>query len=690
MKYHRFLTKIDEVFNKGRYLIVIYGNPSFLSDSFYYKGKRLSLIECIQSFIFDEKKIRNIVNISCSGDVYFIKRNYTTAYKSVTRDDLEEFTVGKEEIFVEQKARAGNEIRNALEMINMELRSFTPKTSAVIFDNFDIASKIYFPIDEEAQAILKNTLLLWKDQTHFYCIFILRTTEIQNLIQYGLERDQFIEVYQPTPQEIAYFLIKESLKQNKIILFPLLHANRYAEGKTTLEKALEDFSAKIKKIATQEICLLDNTEIERWNWSKVKLNKTTKEKIKRIFENFLMGTSKLCGIILYGPPGTGKTTIAKVLADESGLYFKKTSGSDFKGEFLGQSAQMTRRVFEELRALKPAILLIDEADSILTSRKQTSGRGGDTYTLEIVNEFLANIDGLKDDGGIFVVISTNNPEYLDEAIRSRFEMIEVPLPDEETLKELINEYLGEDFLDLAYLLEGYTGRDIKNLAEKIKQLNLSKEELKRLIREEKFQLLQANFEPFKLAFPKCGGFSQVLGYNKQKKTLLEAYNNGIRKFAILGKRKTGKSLVSEAFLAEINFLFVKLTPKTLPNFDYIYSNRLKTLNRLLRKFNIALLIEYDSEPPPEIDSYSEDFIIIINSYITPDIIDDLEARDYTIVQLFIDDSIILELINKEAPYLMEKLSEDELRKLIYSLSGESFISLRRKLKEEIARFINDY
>lgn len=655
-----------------------------MSDRFFYRGKRLSLTDCLMEYLF-QRGITKIAHLSTEADSLRISRNYVPFHQIIKRDDLGEFEPDRDNNHQSQDSQSAVAIRNQLEMVNKELRGFQPKTSAVIFDNFDIAAKIYFQVDEEAQIILKNSLLLWKDQTHHYCFLILRTPEIQTIQSYGIEREHFIEIYQPSPQEIAYFLIEESVKRGKTLLFSLSHATKYAEDRMTLERAIEDFTQKLSKIKTSEVNFLESVETDRWSWSRIKLNRDTKEKIKQIFEGFQSGNSRLRGIIVYGPPGTGKTTVAKVLADEGGMYFKKTSASDFKGEYIGHSVQMTRRIFEELRALKPAILLIDEADSILMSRRAVSGRGGDSYTFEIVNEFLANVDGLKDEGGIFIVISTNNPDLLDEAIRSRFEMIEIPLPDEETLRELILEYLGSEYIDLAEILDGYSGRDIKNLAEKLKQTKISKEDLKREILTGKLKYLITEFEPLKLEAPLKGGFELVYGYEQQKRQILERYREGVRKFAIIGHKKSGKNHFTQAFLSEIDSFYVKINLRNLEAFDYLFSGKLKNLRRLIKQFKIALIMDLDQEPPQEIDQYGEDFLLILNSYPYEEIIDELETRNYEIVTLTIDRTIIENILEKEAPELKSKLSKDELDGLIEKIKDTSFLAVRRKLKDELRR-----
>jgi SpoVK/Ycf46/Vps4 family AAA+-type ATPase len=123
--------------------------------------------------------------------------------------------------------------------------------------------------------------------------------------------------------------------------------------------------------------------------------------------------------LLYGPPGTGKTQIARTLSKESGVAFIAAGPADLKAGFLGQSVQKVNELFQRARDKAPCILFIDEIDSGAPDR---SGANADQYTIEIVNELLRQMDGVrKSDRHVFVLAATNLPGLVDPALLSRFE-----------------------------------------------------------------------------------------------------------------------------------------------------------------------------------------------------------------------------------------------------------------------------
>jgi vacuolar protein-sorting-associated protein 4 len=136
------------------------------------------------------------------------------------------------------------------------------------------------------------------------------------------------------------------------------------------------------------------------------------------------------GILLYGPPGTGKSFLAKAVATECGAScFLSVSSSDLVSKYQGESERLVKHLFELARKRSPAIIFIDEVDSLCSAR----GRGGsenDSAT-RIVAEFLKQMDGVGiDNTGVLILGATNTPWVLDEAIRRRFERrVYIPLPD---------------------------------------------------------------------------------------------------------------------------------------------------------------------------------------------------------------------------------------------------------------------
>lgn len=175
------------------------------------------------------------------------------------------------------------------------------------------------------------------------------------------------------------------------------------------------------------------------------------------------------GILLYGPPGTGKSYLAKACATEAAGTFFSVSSSDLVSKFMGESERLVRSLFEMARSNLPAIIFIDEIDSLCGSRSE----GENDATRRIKTEFLVQMQGVgHNEDGLLVLGATNIPWELDPAIRRRFERrIYIPLPEEFARKSLFelnvgdtpNDLTDEDISELARLTEGYSGSDISTV-----------------------------------------------------------------------------------------------------------------------------------------------------------------------------------------------------------------------------------
>ena len=182
------------------------------------------------------------------------------------------------------------------------------------------------------------------------------------------------------------------------------------------------------------------------------------------------------GIILHGPPGTGKTQIARTLARESGLAFVGASTTDLKANFLGQSANKVRELFERARSMSPCILFVDELDVVAPPRVQSTH---DALTKEIVGQLLQELDGIKSsDQTVFLLAATNYLDEIDTAVLSRFPTrIAIDLPDQTArlaiLKQLLDDKPSkldeQEYLQLAAQTNGYSGRDLRNWCELAEQ-----------------------------------------------------------------------------------------------------------------------------------------------------------------------------------------------------------------------------
>lgn len=185
------------------------------------------------------------------------------------------------------------------------------------------------------------------------------------------------------------------------------------------------------------------------------------------------GVSIPRNLLLIGHPGVGKTQISRTLANESGLTFLAATTADVKANFLGQSSNRVKQIFERARSGAPSILFLDELDVIAPDR--SLGGGSDPLTNEIVGQLLQEMDGIQaHDSHVFLIAATNRFEQIDPAIRSRFsEKLMIPLPDREDRIRLlsillegkkIDFSLTDDAVLLADLSDGknWNGRDLEN------------------------------------------------------------------------------------------------------------------------------------------------------------------------------------------------------------------------------------
>lgn len=194
--------------------------------------------------------------------------------------------------------------------------------------------------------------------------------------------------------------------------------------------------------------------------------------LKRPDKYVAMGARVPKGVILYGPPGTGKTLLAKAVAGEAQVPFFQVSGSAFEDMLVGVGAKRVRDLFNKAVKAAPAIIFIDEIDSVGSKRgklETTSGSLAD----QTLNQLLAEMDGFSNRSGVIVMAATNRLDVLDDALLrpGRFDRhIQVNLPDIKERTAILkihsrnkNISSSVDLEDISRRTPGFSGAQLENV-----------------------------------------------------------------------------------------------------------------------------------------------------------------------------------------------------------------------------------
>tara|TARA_A100001388_G_scaffold42213_3_gene27202 strand:+ start:37039 stop:39264 length:2226 start_codon:yes stop_codon:yes gene_type:complete len=304
------------------------------------------------------------------------------------------------------------------------------------------------------------------------------------------------------------------------------------------------------------------------------------------------------GVLLHGPPGTGKTLIAKAVASETNAHFTSINGPEIISKYYGESEKQLREIFEEAASNAPAIIFIDELDSIAPKREDVSGE----VERRVVAQLLTLLDGMQGRDNVVVIGATNRQDAIDPALRrpGRFDReIEIGVPDKNGRAEIIEIHtrgmpISDDF-DVDWLLDnthGFVGADIsalvresamKALRRYLPEIDLDEEQIPPEVLE-KMAVIMADFrmaikeiEPSALreiylevpevSWNEVGGLQEIKDRLKEsvewpltKPELFEHFGiNPPRGIVLFGAPGTGKTLLAQAIAneAKANFITIK-------------------------------------------------------------------------------------------------------------------------------------
>ncbi|MCH7659623.1 MAG: CDC48 family AAA ATPase [Euryarchaeota archaeon] len=304
------------------------------------------------------------------------------------------------------------------------------------------------------------------------------------------------------------------------------------------------------------------------------------------------------GVLLHGPPGTGKTLMAKAVANEIDASFHTISGPEIMSKYYGESEEQLREMFEEAEENAPAIVFIDELDSIAPKRGETSG----DVERRVVAQLLSLMDGLEERGQVIVIGATNRVDAIDPALRrgGRFDReIEIGVPDKGGRREILQVHTrgmpladGVDVEQYAENTHGFVGADIATLSREAAmnalrrirpELDLESEEIDAdvldalRVTEDDFKQARKGIEPSALreVFVEVPDTSweQVGGLETTKERLRETIQwpleypevfesmdlDAAKGVLLYGPPGTGKTLLAKAVAneAESNFISIK-------------------------------------------------------------------------------------------------------------------------------------
>ncbi|MEC7686550.1 MAG: CDC48 family AAA ATPase [Candidatus Thermoplasmatota archaeon] len=304
------------------------------------------------------------------------------------------------------------------------------------------------------------------------------------------------------------------------------------------------------------------------------------------------------GVLLHGPPGTGKTLIAKAVASETNAHFTSINGPEIISKYYGESEKQLREIFDEAAANTPAIIFIDELDSIAPKREDVTGE----VERRVVAQLLTLLDGMQGRDNVVVIGATNRRDAIDPALRrpGRFDReLEIGVPDKNGRKEIIDIHtrgmpISDDF-EMDWLLDnsyGFVGADIsalvresamKALRRYLPEIDLDEEQIppevleKMEVKMSDFRQAIKEIEPsalreIYLEVPEVS-WDQVGGLDEVKERLKESIEWPLTKpdvfehfgikpprgIVLFGAPGTGKTLIAKAIAneAKANFITIK-------------------------------------------------------------------------------------------------------------------------------------
>lgn len=478
MRSHRLIDPLKKILKQGKSLVFFHGMNK--PEIYYY--------DYVKGILNEKETFRQATLFSEENDILF-----SDYYIEIDSKEIKIFKrEGNYTKEITESILTGDNLDGKLNNLETKIKNLNGKCFIYIH-NFDLLAEIYLYNKAERTLSKIENIKTWSEIKNTQVV--ANVVNLEKLKDYNLDFESSVFIGNPSGKEVQRMYLrdfmsntsKDDLKMTD--LFKELSEISYliSSSNKTLKEARkiyndivknhkdyifnkEDFADVTEKILSEKITLDD-----------VILQKDTKNKILAAVDSFLSfrdenGKNSRKGIILTGPPGTGKTFIVKAIASERDCFFLAPTLADLKGKYVGHTSDKVKKIFEKARANQPTILFIDEADTVFKDRNATFDN--DNFVLDMVNQFLVEIDGMTTGTQkVFIIAATNRIESIDSAVKSRLsESINVGLPGFDERKEIFHQKLLKyDFLfkektfqdEICKKTENMSGRDIDNFVKKL-------------------------------------------------------------------------------------------------------------------------------------------------------------------------------------------------------------------------------
>lgn len=478
MRNQRLVNPLRRVLKQGKNLVFLHGMSK--SEVYYY--------DYVKGVLDEKETFKQATLFSDRDDILF-----SDYYIEI--DDKEIRIFKREESFIKEITEniiTGKSLDAKLNSLDIKIEGLDGKCFIYIH-RFDLLAEFYPGGKLERSTRMLENIKTWSEIKNTQVV--ANIVNLEKLKNYDLDLESAVYIGNPSGKEIQRMYLRDFLSNTArndlkmTDLFRELSEISYliSSSNKTLKEARKIYNSIVKDNVNyifNKRDFLDVTEKilgEKITLDDVILKKDTKDKILAAVDSFLSfreenGKNSRKGIILTGPSGTGKTFIAKAIASERDCFFLAPTLADLKGEYIGHTSAKVKRIFEKARANQPAILFIDEADTVFKDRNSTTDN--DNFVLDMVNQFLVETDGMMTGTQkVFIIAATNRIESIDSAIKSRLsESITVELPGFEERKELFHQKLLKyNFLfkemtfqdEICKKTENMSGRDIDNFVKKL-------------------------------------------------------------------------------------------------------------------------------------------------------------------------------------------------------------------------------